>query len=60
MAELAEAKGNGVNATPTFFLGIRDATPDRIHVVSRVDGFESASVFQRALDALLSAAQTAN
>ena len=52
-ASAAVADKLGADGTPSFYLGTRDLSTDRVHVVKMLDGAQPFSAFQSAIDELL-------
>ena len=53
-ASIAAAEGLGATGTPTFFIGIGEASTGRIRIVRGITGAQPFEVFQQTLDAVLS------
>jgi protein-disulfide isomerase len=52
-ASVAVAEQLGADGTPAFYLGTRDLATQHVHVVKMIDGAQSYSTFQQAIDELL-------
>ena len=51
---LAEAQKGGVRATPSFLLGVAEPAVSRVRVVKMISGAQPYTIFQEAIDSLLS------
>ena len=52
--DLADAQKVGVQATPTFFLGVAEADGSKVRVLKMIAGAHPYAVFREAIDSLLS------
>jgi protein-disulfide isomerase len=53
--DLADAQQNGINGTPTFFIGLSDPKSSEIKAVRKIVGAQNYAAFKTAIDALLAA-----
>lgn len=51
--DLADAQQNGINGTPTFFIGLSDPKSSEIKAVRKIVGAQNYAAFKTAIDALL-------
>jgi len=52
-ASIAAAEGLGASGTPTFVIGLRDPSTDRVRIIRGITGAQPFEVFQQTLDAIL-------
>jgi protein-disulfide isomerase len=53
--DLADAQQNGINGTPTFFIGLSDPKSSEIKAVRKIVGAQNYAAFKTAIDTLLAA-----